>query len=364
MKNQLNHHRFDWVIAISTTLLLVIGFLLQSSIAYKSVGIHLDLNLFTQVAALILGIAVGVIFLMFKPSTWRKRSFFFLAAVIVLLILVLVIGSDSGGAQRWLSIGSWQIQPTEIAKLSLIFVLASILDTHALRANRLSTVVTSLLVTLVIATLVAVQPDLGSAIVMIVIWLAMMLASRINLSRFTIVLISLAVATVVFVPFLAEYQQERLVSYFNPTKDVSGANYNVVQANIAIGSGGLTGNGLEAGTQSQLNFLPSQHTDFIFAVLAEKLGLIGAGLVLIAFTVLITRLIFRAWQTTNQYIRLILVGFSALLIFHTFVNIGMNMGLVPVTGLPLPYLSYGGTFLFTVMFISTLAFGLNDKQTE
>jgi rod shape determining protein RodA len=157
-------------------------------------------------------------------------------------------------------------------------------------------------------------------------------------------------ATVILVPFMAEYQQERLVSYFNPDKDTSGSSYNVLQAGIAIGSGGLTGNGISSGTQSQLNFLPSQHTDFIFAVTAEKLGLIGAMSVIVAFALIIMRTSHLAWATTNQYERGLLVGIAATLFFHIFVNIGMNLGLVPVTGLPLPLLSYGGTFMFVSIF--------------
>lgn len=339
----------DWLVVVPALFILSMGLLVQYAILFKTKGIAIDANLHTQIIAALLGLAT-VVGLFFVPTnTWRKKSFIFYALCMVLLVLVAFFGSNSNGAERWIVIAGFQMQPTEIAKLGTILFLAHTLDVRSLRVNKLLRIVRSLLIVGVPAGLVLLQPSLGSAIVFVVMWLTMLFASRIQLGRFIGLLIILGGLVLVSVPFLAEYQQERLVSYFNPQKDTSGANYNVVQAGIAIGSGGLTGNGLDSGSQSQLNFLPAQHTDFIFAVTAEKLGLVGAGSIIFAFMVLYTRILYIAWRVNGQFERLILVGIVSVLFFHSFVNIGMNLGIVPVTGLPLPLLSYGGTFLYATI---------------
>jgi len=349
MKSANRRFSLDWYVVIPTLFLLAIGFTIQSSIAYKQIGIPLEINLVTQLMAVALAVFVGVLLHRLSINFLRQRLVYLTVLMLILLTAVLLVGDEIGGATRWLQLGSFQLQPTEIAKIVLILSLAHLFDTHRYRANSWQIIAVTMTITAVMAVLVAAQPDLGSAIVFVAIWLSMLLASRIKLSRFGFIIVAILASVVLLLPFLAEYQQERLVSYFNPARDTTGASYNVHQASIAIGSGGITGLGLSGGSQSQLNFLPSQHTDFIFAVTAEKLGLIGAGLVLIAFAALIIRLLYRGWQTDIQYHRLLFVGFATLLSFHLVVNVGMNMGLVPVTGLPLPFLSYGGTFLFSVI---------------
>ena len=353
--------KYDAGILLPALFLITLGLILQFSIKSKTVGVDLEINLTTQIVSIILGFIAAESLLFFSMDFWKKAALPAHLIAIILLGLVLFLGTSGGGSQRWIDIGSFQLQPTELAKISLIFFLANILNTHYLRANSFRLMSISALAFILPAGLIVMQPDLGSAVVLGVIWLATLLTSRIKLSRFALILTSILAGAVLLVPFLAEYQQQRLVSYFNPSKDVSGASYNVNQSQIAIGSGGLFGNGLEAGSQSQLNFLPSQHTDFIFSVIAEKLGLVGAGICLVALLFLLIRMLYLAYSTTSQYKRLILVGSFALLGFHSAVNIGMTMGLVPVTGLPLPYLSYGGTFMFSVVLITIIAARINTK---
>ncbi len=347
--------RWRWLpdpfIVVPTIFLLVMGTATQYSIANKQNGIQVDLNLTTQLLAIGVGLGIMIALQYVRPAAHARWLKLFYLAALILLVMVQFFGVVVNGSQRWVNLGPVQIQPTEIAKLGLIVYLARMFDTREVAVNRFSTIIKSLLAAAVPAALILLQPDLGSAIVLVVIWIVMLFASRLKLSRFAFLLAALFAAVLVMIPFMAEYQQQRLVSYFNPDKDASGASYNVLQAGIAIGNGGLTGVGLDSGTQSQLNFLPSQHTDFVFAVASEKLGLIGSMGILLAFTLLIFRLSYVALKSTNQYERGICMGTSGMLFFHVFVNIGMNLGLVPVTGLPLPFLSYGGTFMVVTLML-------------
>ncbi len=346
--------KLDWYVIVPSLYLLVLGLVIQSSIANKTTGIPIEINMATHVAAIIGAVGAVVFFWVFRILQKSATSNLIYFVSLGLLVAVLLVGFEANGSQRWISLGSIQLQPTELAKLGLVFLLAKLFDNRDATVNHLRTLIMSLLAVGVPGVLILLQPDLGSAVVLFVVWITILFASRLKLSRFTLVMLAIIGGVITLVPFMAEYQQERLVSYFNPERDTSGSSYNVLQAGIAIGSGGLTGNGIDSGSQSQLNFLPSQHTDFVFAVTAEKLGLIGAMSIIAAFALIILRISYLAWWTSNQFERGLLVGIAALLFFHVFVNIGMNLGLVPVTGLPLPLLSYGGTF----MFVTILALGV------
>ena len=357
--------QIDWYIIVPSAYLLAIGLAVQASIANKTTGIPIELNVSTQIVAIVLAIVAVIVFYGFKLLRKPRVSTLVYIAAVLLLGAVLVVGVEANGSQRWVGAGGLQLQPTELAKLGLVFLLAQMFDNRDATVNRVRTIGVSLISTALPAGLILLQPDLGSAVVIFVVWITMLFASKLKLSRFAFVMLTILGGVMTLVPFMAEYQQERLVSYFNPDRDTSGSSYNVLQAGIAIGSGGLTGNGIDSGTQSQLNFLPSQHTDFIFAVTAEKLGLVGAMSIILAFLFITIRTSYLAWWTSNQYERGLLVGVVSIFFFHVFVNIGMNLGLVPVTGLPLPFLSYGGTFMFVMVFsmglVSVISFNIKQR---
>ncbi len=353
----------DWLLIGPTVFLVVIGLVVQFSIAQKTKGPQIDINMQSQILGLAAGFAIGVGLHVSRVSSWKLASRYIYFATLVLLALVVLIGVEANGAQRWLLIGGVQLQPSELAKVVMIGFLAQIFSVGRLRANSFMTVVKSIVVAGLPIGLVMLQPDLGSAIVFVIIWATIIFNSKLQLSRFSLMVMAIIASALVLTPFLAEYQQARLISYFNADSDLSGANYNVEQAKIAIGNGGLLGNGLEGGSQSQLNFLPSQHTDFIYAVTAEKLGLLGAGAVLVAFAMLYSRMIYIAWRTDSEFEGLIIVGVVALMFFHTLINIGMNLGLVPVTGLPLPFVSFGGTFAL-VSVVCVLAVHSSAQRVE
>ncbi len=336
----------DWWLVGPLAYLVTIGLVVQYAILFKTKGAEIEFNLAPQIGAIVLALITAGILSLLSTVGWRRLALKLYYLSVVMLSLVALVGVSAGGAARWLRLGGFQIQPSELAKLAVILLLARLFDNRSGAVNRTKTVAVSFVAVAIPMALTAIQPDLGSSLVFIFIWLAMLLASKMRFSRIALVLLVVMSATVMSIPFMADYQQQRLISYFNPNSDTQGANYNTIQAAIAIGSGGVNGNGLDSGTQSQLNFLPSQHTDFIFAVLGEKLGLIGASSVVVAAGILIGRMLWQARRCAQAFERGLIVGVASLLLFHTVINIGMNVGLLPVTGIPLPFLSYGGTFTF------------------
>lgn len=358
---------FRWVrnidafIFIPAVYLTCLGCIVLYSISNKTQGVEVDLNITTQVIASLFGLIFALIISGFGRSVYMKWALLIYMVSVGLLILVQLIGTEINGSQRWVAIGPIQIQPTEIAKVGLVLFLAKIFDTREATVNRLRTIVFSIFITAIPVALILIQPDLGSSVVLLAIWSSIIYSSHLKLSKLGFLMIAIIATALVLTPFLAEYQQERLVSYFNPDYDQSGSSYNVLQAGIAIGSGGLVGKGLESGTQSQLNFLPSQHTDFIFAVISEKLGFLGAFSVILALSILMCRFAYIAYKTTNQFERSVMTGLTGFIFFHAFVNIGMNIGIVPVTGLPLPFVSYGGTFVLVCLLAVGIAMSVSSS---
>jgi rod shape determining protein RodA len=282
---------------------------------------------------------------------WAKLTPWLYGVMVALLLVVLVTSRAVLGAQRWINFGFFQFQPSEFAKLILIVVLAKFFAQYYDQLQRPKYLAISLAYLLVPVALVARQPDLGTALVLIAIWLAMALVSRVRKLH----LVILAGVGLTLLPLglklLKPFQRARLDSFINPTADPLQTGYNAVQSTITVGSGQVMGRGLAAGTQSQLNFLPSlaQHTDFIYAVLNEKLGFIGGVLLLVLYGVLLYRGIHVAWQSQDRFGMFLATGIVAMILFHVFINAGMNMGIAPVTGIPLPFVSYGGTSLIIGM---------------
>jgi rod shape determining protein RodA len=262
--------------------------------------------------------------------------------MIALLVLVHLFGTEVLGARRWIDFGVFQLQPSEVAKIIFIIILAKYFSGLSGRPS-LREVARSGVYLLLPLSLVVTQPDLGTALVFIAIWGVFLLAARVR----PLHLAGLLTVSVLITPLiwrsLKPYQQSRLLTFLDPARDPLGAGYNVTQAQIAVGSGGLWGRGLGHGTQSQLNFLPVQHTDFIFAALVEELGFVGAIGLFILYALLFSRSLRAVSRSRDLFGMYLAVGITAMLLFHIFVNVGMNLGIMPVTGIPLPLVSYGGT---------------------
>ncbi len=342
---------FDWILFGVTVALLAIGLLVIWSTSFKATGIGSMTDTWRQLVFVSLGFGLMIAVARSDYRMWAKLTPWLYGFMLLLLVIVLVSSKAVLGAQRWIDLGFFQFQPSEFAKLVVIIVLAKFFADHYDQLERPKYLLLSLLYAGIPVMLVMRQPDLGTALVIMAIWLGMVLVSRVR----KLYLLALGGVGLVVLPFflanLKDYQKQRLAVFLNPQADPLGAGHNVIQSSITIGSGQFFGRGLGAGSQSQLNFLPqlAQHTDFVFAVIGEKMGFVGAMLLLVLFAVLLWRGLLIAYRAQDRFGMFLATGIVSMLLFHVFINVGMNMGIAPVTGIPLPLVSYGGTALVMTM---------------
>src|SRR3989344_39914 len=280
---------------------------------------------------------------------------------LVLLLLPFLFGIAARGAVRWIPLGSFTLQPSEIIKPFLILILAWFLSRSAPKLLELKTGLIYLGLLAVPALLIFKQPDLGSALVVAAIWLVMLLMSKTPKTYLVILLLLAAVVSPLTWRFLADYQKQRLTSFIDPYADPKVSGYQLIQSVVAVGSGGFLGRGLGHGFQSQLNFLPERQTDFVFATIAEELGTLGAGTLLVLYALLLLRLLKIAKNTSDNFSFLIVIGVFALMTIQGMVNIGMNLGLMPITGVTLPLVSAGGSSLLTTLICLGLVYNISAK---
>jgi rod shape determining protein RodA len=280
-----------------------------------------------------------------------------------LLVLTLAVGGGVGGSSRWVDVLGLQFQFSELAKILMIAVLAGYL---AHRRGRLGSPLAILGACVLVApplALVLLQPDLGTSLVFAAILAGMLFLSGASLRW----LAALAAAGAASLPFiwtyvLRDYQKERLTAFLDPTADLQGAGYQLFQSQIAVGSGGLFGKGLTNGTQNQLDFLPVQTTDFVFAILAEELGLVGGVVVIVIFAALIWRVLVGAWRARDPFGQLLGAGLASMLLFQLMINVGMVIGIMPITGIPLPFITHGGASLISIALGLGLLQSVNIRQ--
>lgn len=351
--------RLDWLVVVPVAYLLTMGLVVLRSVEI-SARTPLLLDFPTQLMAVLLGLAAALVAYR-HAKVWSTFGWPLYLISVGLLVLVSFYGNESGGAVRWLEIGQFQLQPSEIAKLALILMQAKLLASRAQHLDSPGPLLLSALYVATVSWLVFLQPDLGTVVVIVVIWLAQLFVSQLPKRTFLLLIAIILLAVPAAYPFLADYQRDRIETFLNPSLSAEAEGYNVLQATIAIGSGGILGKGLDAGSQSQLNFLPAQHTDFIFAVIAEKLGLLGGLSVVLAFCLLIIRLSTRVIEHESQFVRIVGFGVVAAIAVPFGINVGMNLGLFPVTGVPLPLVSAGGTHLIVELTMLGLVGGLTAR---
>ena len=275
--------------------------------------------------------------------------------IILSLIAVWFFGRSIRGSTRWIDLGFFRLQPAEFAKLISVIIMAKFLDQSGEKIKNFRYVLLSAIYVGIPAFLILIEPDLGSSLVIVFTWAAMLFFSRMNKKHFAVLLIAgIVLSTFSWFFVLHDYQKSRVYSFVDPSKDPQGRGYNVLQSIIAVGSGSLTGRGVGRGLQSQLKFLPERQTDFIFASTAEELGLLGSLFILGMFTLMFSRMVKAAASARDNFGMYLTLGIFFMLLFQVVVNVGMNIGLLPVTGIPLPLLSFGGSSLLTTM----LALGL------
>ena len=297
-----------------------------------------------------MGFAVMIILALIDIKFLLRYAYLFYFATLFLLIVVEVAGHTGMGATRWINLGFVKLQPSEFMKIAMVLVLARYFHTSSLQSiESIRGIIPPLLMAVVPAALIILQPDLGTALMLLFTTGAIFFVVGVQIWKFVAVFIG-GVITIPFAwHFLHEYQQNRVLTFLNPERDPLGAGYHIIQSKIALGSGGVFGKGFLNGSQSHLNFLPEKHTDFIFTMLSEEFGMVGAVCVVVLNILILAYSYSFALKSTSYFGKLLAIGLAANYFMYVFINISMVLGLLPVVGIPLPLISYGGTVMLSVM---------------
>ncbi len=339
---------FDWLLFALTLVLSIIGIIIIYS-ATRTTGS--DTNVIVQSAAFLLGFGLMMFLCFFDYEQFANAVKYIYIFAVAILIIVLIFGTAGDwGAKSWIRFGSIGVQPAELAKICFILTFSYHLSKVEDRINDIRILLGLLLHIGVLLILIMLEPDLGSALVFMFMFACMLFVARISYKYVIAVLGLGAVSLPLIYKFvLSDYQRQRINVFFDPAIDPLGDGYNVIQSKIAVGSGQLWGRGYMQGTQNQMGYLPTKSTDFIFSVFSEEFGFVGAFAIVCLLFWVIFRCFNAAKKSDNSYGRYICTGVGAMLLFHVFENVGMCIGLMPVTGIPLPFISYGGTSLVTNM---------------
>lgn len=355
--------KIDWLLLLLTILLVFIGITLIYS---ASCGIKTELsNLASrQTVWMAIGIFFLFLFIALPYRNLRKASYFLYLFSLLLLLLVLLIGKGRAGSSRWLILKGFYFQPSEFSKLIFILVAARYLTDVGKKLKRFGFLIPYFLLSGIPFLLILKQPNLGTALVLLPIALGMLWAAGIRKKHLIfLIILGFLSLPILWFTVLKEYQRARLLVFINPNADPLGSGYNIIQSRIAIGSGGLFGKGFLQGTQSHLAFLPEYHTDFIFCVLAEEWGFIGGMVLLFLYSLFLRQLIRAATTASEPFGRLVATGIAVMFASHIFINIGMTLGMLPVAGLPLPFLSYGGSSLLTFLIAVGIVLNIRKSKT-
>ncbi len=345
-------YKTDWLIILSIIFLAVLGLIAIYSVALGK-GLDEFGNFEKQLIWLILGLPVMILVSLIDYRLWHKISWLGYLIFLILLILVITpLGATIKGSNRSFDLFFFNFQPIEMFKIFLIVVLADICSRYTRTIYKFKQLIFLGLIVAIPMGLALLQPDLGSGISLFFIWLVAFLL--IVQKKWHAILIFFLIFSSIMIGWFFifhDYQKERINTFLNPTADIRGSGYNVRQSIIAVGAGKLFGKGVGFGSQSQLKFIPESQTDFIFAVIAEEIGFIGVTLLISFFGLFFYRLYKIAIRAPDDFAMFIVILSSALIFFHVLINIGMCMGIMPVTGISLPFVSYGGSFLLTTMIL-------------
>jgi rod shape determining protein RodA len=334
----------DWILFFSAILISVAGLVTMGSFGVSGNYFHKQLIwiLISCVAFFIL----GTLDYRFLKRTGVVVTIFLLS--VLLLLALFIVGKVSKGAQSWFDFGAISFQPADFIKLVIIILLAKYFSKRHIEIANVRHILISGFYVFVVFALVFFQPDFGSALIIFLIWLGLILLSGISKKHLLAVFVlGLAAFSILWVYLLHDYQKQRIINFINPMADIRGAGYSAYQSTIAVGSGQLYGKGIGYGTQSKLSFLPEYQTDFIFSAYAEEWGFLGVILLFILFGILLWRVIRAAYYGASNFEILFGCGVAVMLMSHFLVNVGMNIGIMPVTGITFPFMSYGGTNLLT-----------------
>lgn len=341
----------NWLLVILIVMVAGVGF----AMLFSAAGGNIDPWAKRQIVRF--GVAFGIMIVVatINIRIWLRYAYALYFLALALLVAVEVAGHVGMGAQRWISLGFVNIQPSELMKIFLILALARYYNASAIEdIGRISRLFVPIMLTVAPTVLILRQPDLGTAIMVALTGAVVLFLAGVRLWKFVVVGIAGLAAAPIAWQFLHEYQKKRVLTFLNPETDPLGAGYHIIQSIIALGSGGLMGKGFMQGPQSHLHFLPEMQTDFIFTMLAEEFGLAGGLALIILYALILTYGMIIAARSRNQFGRLVASGITSTFFFYVFINIAMVTGLIPVVGVPLPLVSYGGTVMLTLM----IGFGL------
>lgn len=301
---------------------------------------------------------------LFPPKSLFRFSYWIYAANVFLLVLVLIMGQKGMGAQRWLVFGGFRIQPSELMKIALALALSRYFSRNAPeRELGLKELIIPFLITIVPTVLIVMQPDLGTGLLLILIFLVISFFKRLKWKSIGILAVIGMVSGLLMYNFgLKDYQKRRILTFIDPQADAKGSGYNAIQSQIAIGSGRFLGKGFKNSSQASLNYLPENHTDFVFSIFNEEHGFIGSIILILLYIILMMRFIWLSGSVLRFYDSVLAIGIMSIFFWHTFINMCMVMGLMPIVGLPLPLMSYGGSSIITFGICIGIATSLSNSR--
>jgi len=352
--------QLDWVIILIMFLIGFISLSILSSLDFS------DKNLVEKhTARFLMSFLIFIFVSLINIKTWYRLSYTFYAFIILLLLFVDFYGLTGKGAKRWLDLGFFNLQPSELMKIGVILALGryyQYIKTEEI--DQIKNLIIPIIIIIVPFVMVIKQPDLGTALFILLVAISILWLAGLNLKIFTFGTLLILLIAPLSISFLKPYQKQRILTFLNPENDPSGAGYHIIQSKIAIGSGGFLGQGYKEGSQSNLSFLPEPHTDFIFTAFAEQFGFIGSMVLLLLFMFLILRIDNISKLSRSTFSRLVCFGISFNFFVYIAINIGMVTGLLPVVGVPIPIMSYGGTAMLTSMFALGLVVSAKIHKDE
>lgn len=341
--------KYDFTFFGISSAIFLIGIFNLYSATHASSSVHMAGLYKIQLGWYFVSLLAGVIVSFIQPKTMFRFAYVIYSANVLLLIMVLILGKIGMGAQRWLVLGPIRFQPSELMKLTVILVLARwFTRNNPDQELGLKDLIQPFLLVIVPTLLIVLQPDLGTGLLVLLIFLVMAFYRKLKWKSIMILaIIGIFSGGIMYKFGLKDYQKRRISTFLNPESDLRGSGYNAIQSKIAIGSGKFLGKGFKKSSQASLNYLPENHTDFIFSIFNEEHGFFGSLFLIGLFLILFYRFVWLASNVTRIFDSIVVIGVMSIFFWHTFVNMGMVMGLMPVVGLPLPLMSYGGSSLLT-----------------
>lgn len=341
--------KYDFSFFLIMAIIFLIGVFNLYSATHNETNLSLRNLYLSQILWFGVAVFIGFFVSIFNPKTFNKFSYVFYGGLMILLLLVLLFGKVGMGAKRWIDLGPLHIQPSELMKICLVMALSRWFTLHDPDYPlNIKSLIVPALITFIPAGLIIIQPDLGTGTLLILIFAFMAFYRKVSWKVIiNLLILGIIASGVMYKYVLKEYQRKRIEMFLNPYKDAKGSGYNAIQSEIAIGSGKILGKGFKKSTQASLSYLPENHTDFVFSIYNEEHGLVGSMLLIGLYLILLLKLLSLAKNVNSIYDSFLVIGITGIFFWHTFINMSMVGGLMPIVGIPLPMMSYGGSSLLT-----------------